>query len=663
MAETVRTLRVELAAGVAGFQQGFKNAAGSVDGLALRFEALNKQLDKGASQQVAKFADAIGSRLQGVGVALSAALTAPIVALGAFSLQAAAGFQQTEIAFTTMLGSGEKAKAFLDELEAFAARTPFQFNDLVDASKRMLALGFTSEQVIPTLTAIGDAAAGLGGGKELIDGITLALGQMSAKGKVSAQEMNQLAERGVPAWSILAKTLGITIPEAMKKAEAGAISASVAVPAILQGMSEKFGGLMDKQSETLLGRWSTVKDEFSFIVRDIGTALLPIATALVEAFSSALPYVRAAVEAFAALSPTVQGIIVGFAALAAALGPAAFILGTVATGFGALVAAGPVLLPILGMVAGAAIAIGIAFVACGGSIEGLIKGFFNLTAVAMDAVGGIVQGMEWLMEGMGKMPFAMGQPFRDAAASLQEFRLNMAGAAESVRAKGAQIAEGFGKSREELGKAKDNVKALAEAFKGMGGPPPLDKKAKKLAEDAEKLQDQLNQAFSRVEAKGDLGLSAAFEKIDAEAQKWTVKLRELVEDGLSPQAAAGFRAEIDALTATMRANAVEAERQKVLGETFRDLAREAQNLRDVLDATGGDLTQLTDASLAKLEAHLTDMAKAGAPVEGTLERVRARMEEVGLATTETQRQHERYTEAQEYHWSMVEAQEEAAAAA
>ena len=36
-----------------------------------------------------------------------------------------AKLQQAEIGFTTMLGSGEKAKAFLTDLQSFAAKTPF----------------------------------------------------------------------------------------------------------------------------------------------------------------------------------------------------------------------------------------------------------------------------------------------------------------------------------------------------------------------------------------------------------------------------------------------------------------------------------------------------------------------------------------------------------
>jgi len=171
--------------------------------------------------------------------------------------------QQADIAFTTMLGSGEKAKAFLDKLQAFAAKTPFEFPDLLMASQRMLAMGFQSDKVLPTLTAIGDAVAGLGGSSAMVDRVTTALGQMQAKGKATGEEMIQLTEAGIPAWDFLAKKIGVSIPEAMKMVTAGAVSADVAIGALTEGMNTKFGGMMEKQSATFGGLASTIKDTFA----------------------------------------------------------------------------------------------------------------------------------------------------------------------------------------------------------------------------------------------------------------------------------------------------------------------------------------------------------------------------------------------------------------
>jgi tape measure domain-containing protein len=168
--------------------------------------------------------------------------------------------EQATVAFTTMLGSGQKAKAFLDDLAAFANKTPFEFPDLIRAAQKFTAMGVSAGKVIPTLTAVGDAVAAMGGGKEMIDRVSTALVQMSAKGKVSAEEMRQLAEAGIPAWDILAKKLGISVPEAMKKSEKGAIDATTAIDALVEGMESRFGGMMDKQALTFNGLLSTLHD-------------------------------------------------------------------------------------------------------------------------------------------------------------------------------------------------------------------------------------------------------------------------------------------------------------------------------------------------------------------------------------------------------------------
>ena len=204
--------------------------------------------------------------IAGVGVALGA--------LGLASVKAAGQMEQTRIAFTTLLKDGEKAKSFLSELEKFAASTPFELPGVLDASKRLLAFGFSAEQVIPILTAVGDSAAALGIGEEGIQRLTLAIGQMQAKGKVSAEEMLQLAEAGVPAWEMLANKIGTDIPTAMDKASKGQISAAEGIQAVISGMNSKFGGMMEQQSPTVNGIMSNIQDSVTQTMVVIGDELI-----------------------------------------------------------------------------------------------------------------------------------------------------------------------------------------------------------------------------------------------------------------------------------------------------------------------------------------------------------------------------------------------------
>ncbi len=178
--------------------------------------------------------------------------------------------QQNTIAFETMLGSATKAKSMLDDLQKFAAATPFEFPDLTTATKKMLAFGFSADQVMPMLKAVGDTAAGLGmSGAEGLDRIIIALGQMKAKSKVQAGEMLQLTEAGVPAWDILAKAMNMTTAQVMKLSEKGLIPADKAVQSLVDGMEERFPNMMNKQSQSFDGLMSTLKDNLNIVFGQI----------------------------------------------------------------------------------------------------------------------------------------------------------------------------------------------------------------------------------------------------------------------------------------------------------------------------------------------------------------------------------------------------------
>jgi tape measure domain-containing protein len=264
-------------------------------------EGLGTEADKASKGGLAaidkKLRDANdASRTFAAGIALIGAAIAATVGTG---IKLAADQEQAQIAFTNMLGSAEEAKDFLEGLADFAANTPFEMHGLRDASKLLLAFGFQAEDILPIMTSVGDAVAAVGGGEFEIQRVVRALGQMQAKGKVSAEEMMQLAELGIPAWQLLADKIGVSIPEAMKLAEKGVITGAEGIEAIVDGLEEKFGGMMQAQSQTLAGLFSTLKDEASLTLMAIGQDL-------VEAFNvddllrdaiEAVHSIREAVEA------------------------------------------------------------------------------------------------------------------------------------------------------------------------------------------------------------------------------------------------------------------------------------------------------------------------------------------------------------------------------
>lgn len=233
---------------------------------------LRKQLNSTKSQ----IRSAFGSdfiRVSNRAALAIAGIGAAIAAAGVKAVEAAGKLQNVQTAFTNMLGSAQKAAAFTKELQGFAAATPFEFNQVTSAAQKFLAFGFTAEQVIPTLTAVGDAAAGVGLGADGIDRVTLALGQMAAKSRIQSDEMLQLTEAGIPAWQMLADKIGKSVPEVMDMVSKGSVDAATGINALVEGMNQKFGGMMEQQSHTIQGTWSTLMDGIDQTAAQVGLRL------------------------------------------------------------------------------------------------------------------------------------------------------------------------------------------------------------------------------------------------------------------------------------------------------------------------------------------------------------------------------------------------------
>lgn len=204
-------------------------------------------------------------------------LTAAAASAGAFGLAAiksAAGMEQTKVAFTTMLGSAEKADMFYKDLVQFAAKTPFELTGLEQASKQLLAYGFSQEQVLPNLKSLGDIAAGVGMDK--LPNLILAFGQVKAATHLTGMELRQFTEAGVPLLDQLAQQMGKPVAEIQNMVSAGEIGFPAVQQALesMTGEGGRFNDLMTAQSATLSGMWSNLQDAWEQFLREEGAQLL-----------------------------------------------------------------------------------------------------------------------------------------------------------------------------------------------------------------------------------------------------------------------------------------------------------------------------------------------------------------------------------------------------
>ena len=227
--------------GAAGFEkirQSGKKAQDSVTGLSGALKGL------GAMARAA----ALG------GVAKS------IADLGLSAVKAASQMRQYEIAFQTLLKSADEGTRMLQDLQKFAAETPFDVPGVVEAAQQLLAFGFNAKEIIPTLRVLGDTAAGLGKSTAGVQQIAYALGQIRTSGTLKTQDMNQLTNAGISAWEILAQKAGKSVLEIKEMTEKGMIDSTKAVEVLTQGMTERFGGMMEKTAQEVRGLWSNITE-------------------------------------------------------------------------------------------------------------------------------------------------------------------------------------------------------------------------------------------------------------------------------------------------------------------------------------------------------------------------------------------------------------------
>lgn len=269
---------------------GIDPQSAALQKLKSRYQELEPQISKAQNEikQGSSIFQKFGATILAVGVAFGAyQISKKIYDIGAASLKAAANMEQQTVAFTTMLGSAEKAKTLLNDIQNFAATTPFQFTELVDASKRLIAFGFDASEVVDTLRMLGDVSSGLG---QPIGDMIYLFGQIKTQGRAMTQDLMQFANRGVPIYEELAKVLGVNQAQVKKFAEEGKIGFKE-IDQVFRNLTKeggKFANLMDAQSRTLAGQWSNFNDALEKTAIILGEKLSPMAVMFVQGLTLAI---------------------------------------------------------------------------------------------------------------------------------------------------------------------------------------------------------------------------------------------------------------------------------------------------------------------------------------------------------------------------------------
>lgn len=157
----------------------------------------------------------------------------------------------------SVTGSAEEGARAFDSINRFAIDTPFQIEGLTRAFIGLKNYGITPTKEI--MEAVTNQASKLGASQETLSGIVTALGQSWSKGKLQAEEMLQLAERGVPVYDLLSKALHVSTTELAEMSSKGELTRET-ISLLIEKMGEMASGSNARAMDTLNGKISNLSD-------------------------------------------------------------------------------------------------------------------------------------------------------------------------------------------------------------------------------------------------------------------------------------------------------------------------------------------------------------------------------------------------------------------
>lgn len=475
-----------------------------------------------------------GGAAAGLAIQAFNGLAAGLRAVSTSAIKGAADYEKLKIAFTTFLGSAREADVVLGKLTKFANDTPYEPDQVNQSAKALLAFGVASDDLIPTLTKIGDIAAATG--KDFNE-LAVIYGKAKVAGTLYAEDINQLTEAGVPVIQEFAKQLGVSESQVKKLGSEGKITFANLEQAFTELTKEggKFGGLMEAQSKSLEGVLSNLRGNFDLLAREMGAEMLPAIKEIAQAVADFLGSLDAG-TIMAYFAPITDNLIPALGELFTAL------------------------MDVVGAITG------IDFSTAGDSASALNKIFIvlvdALTVVAKAATGLIqvlrdflnLKPVQFILDVFRRQFTDLGDAISwvsnllgDGASETQAFNVAVAKAVKANK----QLTEGL---LEQLGAQIKNNKETKTNTKASEDNTKASEDNKKAIEARKKAIEALNNAYASLFDKitrSNLGQLTGVAKIEEEARLALVEVDEL-EKGLVKMAREAGRALTDEATAGLQ---------------------------------------------------------------------------------------------------------------
>lgn len=178
---------------------------------------------------------------------------------GSDVIEATGKMQQLQVALSTILQDKSKADQLIADIVQFAAKTPFNLDDVATGAKQLLAYGSSADNVVNELSILGDVASGL---QIPIGQLIYLYGTLRTQGRAMTVDIRQFAGRGIPIYEELAKVLGVSKDQVGELVKEGKVGFKEVEQAFKNMTSEggKFANLMESSAGTWPQRLSNIED-------------------------------------------------------------------------------------------------------------------------------------------------------------------------------------------------------------------------------------------------------------------------------------------------------------------------------------------------------------------------------------------------------------------
>lgn len=263
LGELIVRLRAE---GATETQQAIREVTDTVRSAATGMQSLGLSFAEGKLTAL-QFASALGA------LASTAAMFAG-VASSALGVRLAAQVEQLAVGFETLVGNAQDASRLLKEITDIGLKTAFSPEDVAEYAKRLLAVGYTAQEVVPVLRTLLDTTAAVGGTSETLGRIALAISQIRSMPRLGGQEIIQLANAGVNIARLVSAAMGRTYTQQEAREYLQSLSGEEVAEVLLRGMERAFGGASERlATRTFIGTLGQLAETVQRIMLPTGALL------------------------------------------------------------------------------------------------------------------------------------------------------------------------------------------------------------------------------------------------------------------------------------------------------------------------------------------------------------------------------------------------------